>query len=334
MLLYGFISLLVAGALTAQVPMGATVRLHVMTRGPVVVRGSAGDQVTYKLAERASVGMRVAGGLTTLVVTPAPGAIARLELNVPRQVVAVAIETELGGIDANNLEGSLEAVTGGGEIRLGRIGGAVRCISGGGSIHVDSAGAEVNCETAGGDVVVREAKGPLVLATEGGNIRVEKAASTVEAHSGAGLIEVVQAGGQVLADTRGGSIQVGSARGVRGESMAGAIRVKTASGPLHVSTALGSILAELLAGTRLEESLLAAGAGDITVLIPSNLALSVMARNDSGGNPRIISDFSEVRARIIGFSLPPLVAEGSINGGGPLLRINAAAGTIYLRKLK
>src|SRR5437879_10520073 len=158
MLLYGLISLLAAGTLTAQAPTGATVRLQVMTRGPVVVRGWAGDQVTYKLAERASVGTRVTGDLTRLVVTPAPGAIARLEVNVPRQVVAVAIQTELGGIDVNNLEGSLEAVTGGGEIRLGRIGGAVRCISGGGSIHVDSAGADANCQTAGGDVVVREAK--------------------------------------------------------------------------------------------------------------------------------------------------------------------------------
>jgi len=60
------------------------------------------------------------------------------------------------------------------------------------------------------------------------------------------------------------------------------VRVKTSSGPLQVQTALGSILAELFAGARLEDSSLVAGAGDITVLIPSNVALSVLARNDSG----------------------------------------------------
>ncbi|PYT19433.1 MAG: hypothetical protein DMG59_00535 [Acidobacteria bacterium] len=119
------------------------------------------------------------------------------------------------------------------------------------------------------------------------------------------------------------------------ESAAGTIRVKTSSGPMRISTAMGSILAELLAGTHLEDSSLVAGAGDITVLIPSNLALSVMARNDSGGNPHgILSDFSEVRAKSFGFSRAPLVAEGSINGGGPVLRINTAAGIIYLKKLK
>ena len=372
MLLRGLVSLLAAGTLTAQdrvrttegtVPMGATVRLQVITRGSVVVRGSAGDRVTYKLVERGksrrlfgdvTTTTRVMGDLTRLVLAPASaaGAITRLELNVPHQVLAAILETELGGIEAYDVDGSLEAVTtggpihcdrirggvvgrtGGGEIRLGKIGGPARCVSGGGSIYVDSVGGEANCETAGGDIVVRKAGGPLVLSTEGGNIQVERAASTVEAHSAAGVIEVSQAGGQVLADTRGGSIQVGSARGVRCESMAGTIRVKTASGPLRVSTALGSILAELLAGARLDESSLVAGAGDITVLIPSNLALSVMARNDSGGNPRIVSDFSEIHGKTIGFSRPPLVAEGAINGGGPVLRINAAGGTIYLRKLK
>jgi DUF4097 and DUF4098 domain-containing protein YvlB len=387
MLFWNLLSLLAAGTLTAQdaefrrdgaylvrtidgaVPMAAPGRLQVITHGPIVLRGSSADKVTYKLIERVkarsqaqarrlfgdvNTTTRVTGDLTRLVVAPMASAsvITRLEVNVPHQVLAAILETELGGIEAYDFDASLEAVTmggsiqcdrisgslvgrtGGGEIRLGKIGGPVRCISAGGSIYVDSAGGEANCETAGGDVVVREAGGPLVLATEGGNIQVERAASTVEAHSAGGVIEVAQAGGQVFADTRGGSIQVGSARGVRCESTAGTIRVRTASGPLRVSTALGSILAELLAGTRLEESSLVAGAGDITVLIPSNLALSVMARNDSGATPRIVSDFSEIRGKTIGFNRSPLVAEGAINGGGPVLRINAAGGTIYLRKLK
>jgi len=62
MLFHALLSLLAAGTVTAQdwvrttegaVPMGATVRLLVRTRGSVVVRGSPGDQVTYRLVERA-----------------------------------------------------------------------------------------------------------------------------------------------------------------------------------------------------------------------------------------------------------------------------------------
>lgn len=344
-------------------------RLHVMTRGHVILRGYNGTQMTFRLTERVKArseadARRMFGSvrtstisrpsMTTLEVTPAsaPNVIIELEIKMPRRVMMANLATRLGDIEAYDLEGSLHAETtgglircdrihgavsgrtGGGEIRMGKIGGAVQLLNGAGSIFLDSAGAEANCQTAGGQIVVREAAGPLVLSTEGGNIQVDKAASTVQAHTGEGVIEIFQAGGAVFADTRGGSIQVGSARGVKCESAAGAIRVKTSSSPLRVQTAMGSILAELLAGAQLEESSLIASAGDITVLIPSNLALSVLARNDTGGNPRIVSDFAEVQPRRVGPMRPPTVAEGAINGGGPVMRINVAGGTIYLRRLK
>jgi DUF4097 and DUF4098 domain-containing protein YvlB len=222
--------------------------------------------------------------------------------------------------------------TGGGEIRLGKIGGAARCTNGAGSITIDSVGGEASCRTIGGEITIREGMGALVLSTEGGNILVDRAGGNVEAHSGEGLIEIGQANGFVLADTRGGSIQVGSARGVKCDSAQGAVRVKTASGPLRVNTSVGSILAELLPGTRVQDALLAAGTGDVTVLIPSNISLSVMARNEAGGQAKIVSEFPDVR--IFGWNRPPVRGEGSINGGGPLLRINVADGTIFLRRLK
>jgi DUF4097 and DUF4098 domain-containing protein YvlB len=167
---------------------------------------------------------------------------------------------------------------------------------------------------------------------------VDRAGSSVEAHTAEGVIEIAQSNGMVFADTHDGSIQIGSARGVRCQSGAGPVRVKTSSGPLQVQTALGSILAELFAGAHLEDSSLVAGAGDITVLIPSNVALSVVARNDSGANPRIVSDFSELRVRSIAPARPavalPMVYQGSINGGGPLLTLNTAGGIIYVKKSK
>jgi DUF4097 and DUF4098 domain-containing protein YvlB len=349
--------------------MAQTRLLKVSTRGRIVLRGFAGDQVTYRLVERvkarsedeahrmfgsSAISVVTRGPLTTLVVAAVTreSVITRLEVNVPRRLIGVILDTKLGDIEAYDVEcnlraettagqiqcdrirGSFEGGTGGGEIHLGKIGGSVRCLNGAGSIIVDNAGGDANCQTAGGEITIHEAGGPLVLSTEGGNIQVDKAASSVQAHTAEGVIEIFQAGGAVIADTRGGSIQVGSARGAKCESAMGAIRVKTSSGPLHINTAMGSILAELLAGTHLEESSLVAGSGDVTVLIPSNLSLSVLARNDTGGNPRIVSDFKEVRAMNVGVRRPPLVYEGAINGGGPLLTVNTSGGIIYLRKLK
>ncbi len=343
--------------------------LRVSTRGHVIVRGTQGELITYKLTEQVRArsqedahhrfgsditGMTVRGGVAIVTLMPVirEDVNAQWEVSVPKRMTMVMIDSQMGDAEAYDLDGSLhvetvaglircdrirggvEATTGGGEIRMGRIGGPSRCVSAAGSIFVDFAGGEATCQTAGGEIQIREASGPLALSTEGGNIQVDKCASSVQAHTGAGVIQIAQAGGIVSADTRGGSIEVGSSHGASCQSAAGTIRVKTASGPLHIQTAMGSILAEVLSGAHLENSSLVAGSGDITVLIPSNLALSVMARNESDGSPRILSDFSEVRARSAAPGHPPVVYEGAINGGGPMLTINTAGGIIYVRKLK
>jgi DUF4097 and DUF4098 domain-containing protein YvlB len=347
--------------------------VKISTRGSVVIRGSQADQIQYKLTKRVrarekddahrmmgstAISISIRDRKATLVVAPAirSNVITQLEVSMPRGTTTLLVDTQAGDVEAYDLDcnvhadttvgqihcdrirGWAEGNTGGGEIHMGKIGGTVRCVSAAGSIFVDSSGGEAICQTAGGEIQVHEAAGPMTLSTEGGNIQVDRAGSTVEAHTGQGVIEISQAAGMVLADTRGGSIQVGSARGVKCQSGAGTIRVKTLSGPLNVQTAMGSILAELLAGARIEDASLIAGSGDITVLIPSNLALSLVARNETGGNPRIVSDFSELRPKAFpkAFSMPrpQLVYEGSINGGGPLITINTGSGTIYVRKLK
>ena len=125
------------------------------------------------------------------------------------------------------------------------------------------------------------------------------------------MIEVDQATGLVSAQNSGGAIQVNSAKGVRCESDSGAIRLRNVDGPLRAVTAAGNIIAELLAGRPLEDSMLSTNAGDITVYVPSNLAMTVMARNESDGGGRIVSDFPEIRVRP-DTAMMPQVAEGAI----------------------
>ncbi len=130
-----------------------------------------------------------------------------------------------------------------------------------------------------------------------------------------------------------------SANGVRCESAGGAIRLRNVAGAVHAFANSGSILAELATGSggsnrAMANSMLSTDAGDITVLIPSNLALTVQAINESGGSGRIISDFPQVLPKAGGLAGGPVVAEGALNGGGPLLRVNVLGGTIYLRRAK
>jgi hypothetical protein len=337
--------------ITGSEPVNLRLPLQVMSQGRVIVRGGDGSRINYKLVQRSSskneadaqrmlsgggVAMRTLPGVMILVSEgSSPYVTTELTIEVPRQLRAASLRVGYGGdIEIADLDGGVQAVTpagvlkldriggavsvktGGGKIQLGRINGNVECSTGADSISIDSAGGQVKCETAGGEINVREAGGAVALSSEGGNILVGQAAGTV------------------YADTRGGSIQVGSSRGVKLASSAGMVRVKGATGPLDVSTALGSILAELVSGMPMQDSSLAAPAGDITVLIPSNLGVTVMASSDTGVSPRIVSDFSEIHVTPLAFSRPPVTIQGAINGGGPVLRISSGRGVIYLRRAK
>ena len=83
----------------------------------------------------------------------------------------------------------------------------------------------------------------------------------------------------------------------------------------------------------MQDSILSTGAGDITVYIPSNLPLTVKALNESGPQGTIISEFSEILVRNAAEAARERVlAEGTLNGGGPVLRLTSTGGTIYVKR--
>jgi DUF4097 and DUF4098 domain-containing protein YvlB len=126
-----------------------------------------------------------------------------------------------------------------------------------------------------------------------------------------------------------GPVNVGSAAGVRCDSASGGVRLANISGPIRVATPMGSVMATLL-GSHLADSYIATGNGDITVLIPSNVGVTIQADNTMADTlRRIISDFSAVQPRRQGTHV---VAAGTVNGGGPVLQLAATGGTIFIRK--
>lgn len=345
-------------------------RLRVETSGNVQVRGTGDQQASYALKLRVKAGdareaeaqlnrfnvkTGTEGGWAYLKVTPPHQVSGGLELIItgPRTLRDVWVETHGGDVRASDFDGGLEVRSGGGEItvdgirghgelrtaggniQVGSISGPLRCSSGGGEIRVQNAGSTAWLETGGGEIVVHQVAGPVHAATGGGNIRIDHAASTVFAHTAGGLIQVQQAGGAVTAESSGGAIQVDAANGVRCESAGGAIRLRNVAGALHASANSGDILAQLVTGHPFADSLLSTNAGDITVFIPSNLALTIQAINETGGAGRIISDFAQVRPQAgVQAGSGPMVAAGALNGGGPVLRINVMDGNIYLRREK
>ena len=115
------------------------------------------------------------------------------------------------------------------------------------------------------------------------------------------------------------------------ETGGGGIRLSGATGSLRATTAVGNVIAELLRGGTPEDSFLVTGMGDITVFVPSKLGIRIVAQIESAGPKRIVSDFPGVKTKVSG---PMAIAEGAINGGGPLIRLSSTGGTIYIRRRK
>ncbi|MFN0167538.1 MAG: hypothetical protein ACKV22_13995 [Bryobacteraceae bacterium] len=339
-------------------------RLRVSTTGRVSVTGSDEAAVQYqfvkKVRARTEAEARKLLGqfliragrqadLTSIeVIHGAGNGSTELMVRTPRRMRDILVDTRGGAVDATDLDGSLQVHTGGGRIRLDRIGGAVvartaggevqlgkisgpvRCISAGGIIRADQILGETRFETAGGDIAVREVQGKFVASTAGGGIRIGRAGAAVSVNTAGGQIHVGSATGAVLAESLGGPIFIGSAAGVRCETGGGAIQVTNVSGSLHATTSVGDIVASLARGDIAADSYVSTGAGDITIFLPDGLGLTIQAQNRSlEGLRRIISEFPNVTVRRQG-SLT--VAEGSINGGGPLLRLSGSGGTIYIKR--
>ncbi len=290
-------------------------------------------------------------GRTVLVVpqqsTPV---VSEVELRVPRSLEETAIQVMDGTVSAFDLSGAvrvharagslrmdriaggLTAWTGGGEVRLGRVAGAIRVQSGGGGISVEGAGSGAVLETAGGEVFVGEAMGPVSAVTGGGNIQVERAYAPVEARTRGGLVEIGHADANVRANTFGGAIHIGSARGAECDSAGGPIRLDWVSGRLRAATTMGNIVAGI-APEHIRDSYLNTSAGDITVVLPSNISVTVQAENEAAGAmARIYSEFPEIRVLRLPSIGRPLAAQGAINGGGPVLRLSASGGIIHLKR--
>jgi hypothetical protein len=274
-------------------------------------------------------------------------------VTVPRDMDLVKIETDGGEIVTTGISGRLEAESGGGGIHLDDIGGAISAETGGGSIDVGNVGNELTVRTGGGSIHIGSAKGKVVaesgggnlvlvagsqgasLQTGGGSIRVDKCTGQVKAETGGGSIDLGDISGEVSMETGGGSLKINSAAGlVRAETGGGSIELYGVPAA-HVETGAGAITAKFVtASGGTSDSVLETGAGDITVYLASNVRMTVRASIEAASGHRITSDFSEIRVSSEGSEWEPKLvsAEGSLNGGGPVLKIRTTMGNIYIRR--
>jgi DUF4097 and DUF4098 domain-containing protein YvlB len=282
-----------------------------------------------------------------------------LVVNVPRNLQFAKVETgggsvnaagiagrvELqsggGGIRADDIGGDVVAETGGGAIDIGRVEGGVKLETGGGNIKIGSAKGEIKAESGGGSLLVINGMQSAVLDTGAGSIRVEKCGGAVTATTGGGSVELGQIGGAAKIETGAGSIRLASAKGrVQAQTGGGTIQLDGATS-VQAETSAGGITVKLFSssnsrnGDPRSNSTLETSAGDITVYLANDLAISVRAEIEVANGHTIRSDFSDIHVATEGGQWGPktVTAEGQLNGGGPVLKIRTNSGNVNLRRV-
>jgi DUF4097 and DUF4098 domain-containing protein YvlB len=275
-------------------------------------------------------------------------------ISVPRNMESVKVETDGGNVATAAVAGRVDAESGGGSIHLDDIGGSIHAETGGGSIEVGTVGGDVDLNTGGGSIKIGSAKGKVNASSGGGNMVLTAGLQGAVLDTGGGNIEVDHCNGQVKATTGGGNIDLGDIAGkAEIQTGGGSIRLMSATGPVRAETGSGSIELNRVSSARAEtgaggiiakfvsssgersDSQLETSAGDITVYLAPNINLSVRASIEVSNGHRIHSDFPEINVRSEGGDWGPKVvsAEGSLNGGGPSLKVSTTTGDIYFRRL-
>jgi hypothetical protein len=252
-------------------------------------------------------------------------------IKVPRTVI-LDLVTRAGSITIGNSDSKINARTGGGDVSVGNINGETAIMTQGGNVRTGNIGsnAEIRSSYAGnlylgnvaGDVSVWTLAGDITIAsakkisnafTGGGNMLIQKVFGTFSGHNDAGSIRIEQAGSSVEASTGSGSIYLKMVPDKQ-------------TGDLHVN--------------------LKAGAGDITLFLPSGMKADVQAtaqgnhvHSDIPLTPQMARGLSGVLSSngrpgptiAMPYSSFESTQTGQRNGGGNPIRLHATVGKIDIK---
>src|SRR6476469_9521540 len=256
------------------------------------------------------------------------------EIKVPAETQLVRLQTEGGAVAAKNLSGRVEAKTGGGGIQLDGITGVIAVSSGGGNIDIGKVGNDVEASTGGGSIRLVSAAGHVTARSGGGNLNIGWA-KVMTLQTAGGSIQVAKCDGKIKAETGGGNIELNDTGAAEIETAGGSIHIGPVKGGVRAETGAGAIMAKLASGgAPFTDSKLETQMGDIIVFVPEGLGVNVRAAVESARSYGIRSEFGELKITHPSATMGPreFYAEGSLNGGGPLLHVHTTAGNIEIKR--
>jgi len=278
-------------------------------------------------------------------------------LLVPREMNLVTVDTRCGSITVTSTDAKLELGTRAGVVSVDDASGIVRVRTMGGNVTIGRVGGDLFIHSSGGgDVRAGFARGRVEVSSQGGNMFFDtvgslslQAAGNVDVRhcfgdltvrTVGGSVTLGEIGGSARIENGGGNIRLGSVRGrVMASTTGGNIEMWKVGGGAQAISGNGAITAEFI-GTQpssFQASYLRTSSGDIVVYLDRGTQATVQASSELAlGSWGISSDFPELNIINEGTGPGPRVtyAQGAVNGGGPMLKVQTTVGQIAFRRSK
>ncbi len=224
---------------------------------------------------------------------------------------------------------TLDLKTANADISVANITGDVKVETFSAGLHLQNITGRIDGVTSVGNIDLKAFDGDVMLQTKGGNIALEGGTGNVKARTSGGSLQIIDVTGAVNGKTSGGGITLRDSKGGADlKTAGGSIEVEN-DGPVLAKATGGSIRCQLQEASSSQNLLLdleTAGGGLNVSLIP-DIAATVEAKVLGGSVttefPVVVETAGAVKSNEL---------QGTINGGGPLLRLRSIGGNIILRK--
>lgn len=220
---------------------------------------------------------------------------------VPKSINAL-INTTVGDISLNSINGKQTVRTTVGELRLANSSGEIQGKASAGNIKIANCDIKADLSSAGGNILIHNSKGEMNCSTSGGNFKMENFSGKLYTKTSGGNIKANNISGEFKTYTFGGNIRLENMKGNIGASTKGGnitIQAVSVNEYLWIETSGGNIKAQL----------------------PLHQGLQIEADGSRVTTP-YLSNFQGINRS--GF------LSGSVNGGGASVKLKAFGGNIKI----
>ena len=184
----------------------------------------------------------------------------------------------------------------------------------------------LNLNTSGGDITAGSVQGNVRARTSGGNLKFDRVDGEIDAHTSGGDIILQEGTASAKLGTSGGNIEVDRAGGPTEVSTSGGdLTINSVAQLISATTSGGNVRATITEPLK-QDTLLSTSGGDVRVRIVKGAGFELDA-STSGGDVRAEGLTITIAKGGVGRSR----LAGSVNGGGPRLKLRSSGGDISVR---